>query len=149
VFRVGVVSGNLRHDPLPLELVGAGKLPLPDHVFRDTPIIVGTVELYGAQRYLVEAVDEDDSPPVAVLRELLSGQTSDTAAPQVARGDSGRPRGRRREERGRRPRKRVRGRRCSASSSTAARTTSAPAPPLLSRATRVSRTSLHSDASAG
>lgn len=54
------------------EFIGAGKLPRPDHVVRDAPIIVGTVELYGARRYLVEAVNEDRNPPVAVLRRLLA-----------------------------------------------------------------------------
>ena len=54
------------------EFVGAGRLPLPDLVLRDAPIIVGTVELYGAQRYLIEASDEEANPPVALLRRLLA-----------------------------------------------------------------------------
>lgn len=54
------------------EFVGADA-PRPDHVYRDAPVIEGTVELYGAERYLVEAVDEDAIPPVAVLRKLLGG----------------------------------------------------------------------------
>jgi hypothetical protein len=41
-------------------------------VFRDAPVVEGRVELYRAERYLVEAVDEDTNPPVAVLRKLLS-----------------------------------------------------------------------------
>ncbi len=53
------------------DFVGAGKLPLPDHVYRDAPIVVGTVALYGAQRYLVEAVDYHEQPPIAVLKKLL------------------------------------------------------------------------------
>lgn len=54
-----------------LEFVGAVDAPLADYVDRDAPILAGTVELYGAQRYLVEAIDETVSPPVVVLRQLL------------------------------------------------------------------------------
>jgi hypothetical protein len=42
-----------------LEFVCPGELPLPDHVYRDAPIREGTVELYGATRYVV-ASDEDN-----------------------------------------------------------------------------------------
>lgn len=44
----------------------------PDHVFRDEPIIAGAVEMYAGQRYLVEAVDETTSPPIAVLGKQLT-----------------------------------------------------------------------------
>ena len=51
-----------------------GVLPLPanDDVERESPIIVGTVELYGGKRYLVESVDHASDPPVAVLRKVRS-----------------------------------------------------------------------------
>jgi hypothetical protein len=52
--------------------VGPGDQPPPDHVYRDAPIIVGTVELYGTQRYVVESCDYDEQPPLAVLRKVLS-----------------------------------------------------------------------------
>jgi len=45
------------------ELIGAGRLPIPDFAYRDARIIVGTVELYGAQRHLVESVDYHEQPP--------------------------------------------------------------------------------------
>jgi hypothetical protein len=51
------------------EFVGADPLPLPDHVYQDAPVIAGTVELYGAERYVVEAVDSGADPPVARLRK--------------------------------------------------------------------------------
>ena len=55
-----------------LEFVGPEELRWPpDHVFRDEPIIAGTVEMYAGERYLVESVDESGSPPVATLRKLL------------------------------------------------------------------------------
>jgi hypothetical protein len=50
------------------EFTGADTSPLPDHVYRDAPIIVGTVELYGAQRYLVASVDYHEQPPKAVMK---------------------------------------------------------------------------------
>ena len=53
------------------EFIGAGRLPLPDHVYRDDHIVVGPVELYRAQRYLVESVDYHEQPPKAVMRKLL------------------------------------------------------------------------------
>jgi hypothetical protein len=54
------------------EFVGIGSLPLPDHVYRETPVVEGTVEVYGAERFLVESVDERADPPVAVLRKVRS-----------------------------------------------------------------------------
>jgi hypothetical protein len=55
-----------------LEFAGPSELVWPpDHVFRDEPIVVGTVERYGGQRFLVEAVDESSRPPLALLRQLL------------------------------------------------------------------------------
>ncbi len=35
-----------------------------------TPIMTGTLELYGATRYLVLVVDDEAKPPIAVLRKL-------------------------------------------------------------------------------
>jgi hypothetical protein len=55
-----------------LEFVGPGELPLPDYVFRDAPILEGTVELYGARRYVVVGVNETADPPLAVLRKILA-----------------------------------------------------------------------------
>jgi len=55
-----------------LEFVGPGELPRPDHVYRDAPIRQGTVELYGATRYVVESVLENVEPPVALLRKVLA-----------------------------------------------------------------------------
>jgi hypothetical protein len=52
------------------EFVGVEPLPLPDHVYRDKAIVVGTVELYQAERFLVESIDENADPPVAVLRKV-------------------------------------------------------------------------------
>jgi hypothetical protein len=52
------------------EFVGNGSLPRPDNVYREAPILVGTVERYIAERYLVESVDEETLPAVAVLRRL-------------------------------------------------------------------------------
>ena len=52
------------------EFIGDGPLPRPDNVLRDAPIVVGTLELYGAVRYLVVGVDEDANPPIAVLRKV-------------------------------------------------------------------------------
>ena len=54
------------------KFVGIGPLPLPDYVERDQPVVPGTVELYGAQRYLVERVDEQAKPPVVVLRKVYT-----------------------------------------------------------------------------
>ena len=54
------------------EFIGDGPLPRPDNVLRDAPIVVGTLELYGAVRYLVEGVDENANPPIAVLRRVRS-----------------------------------------------------------------------------
>lgn len=53
-----------------LEFTGVAPLPQPDYVYRDQPIMVGTVELYMGDRYLVESVNEDETPPVAVLRKV-------------------------------------------------------------------------------
>jgi hypothetical protein len=50
--------------------VGPDALPLPDYVYREAPVVAGTVEVYGAARYLVESVDEEDDPQVAVLRRV-------------------------------------------------------------------------------
>ena len=55
-----------------LEFVGPGDLPRPDYVFRDTPICEGTVELYGATRYVVVSVLENVDLPVALLRKVLA-----------------------------------------------------------------------------
>jgi len=55
-----------------LEFVGPGDLPRPDYVYRDAPIMVGTLELYGAARYLVVVVDDEANPPKAVLRKVRS-----------------------------------------------------------------------------
>ena len=55
-----------------LEFVGDGPQPRPDNVYRDAPLVVGTLELYGAVRYLVVGVDEDAKPPIAVLRRVRS-----------------------------------------------------------------------------
>jgi hypothetical protein len=51
-----------------------GVLPLPDPalVDRPSPVVAGTVELYQGQRYLVESVDCEERPPVAVLRKVRS-----------------------------------------------------------------------------
>ena len=54
------------------EFVGVLPLPQPDDVYRDRPVLAGTVELYQAQRFLVESVDNDTDPPVAVLRKVRS-----------------------------------------------------------------------------
>ena len=54
------------------EFVGVRPLPLPDYVFREAGIVAGTVELYHTQRFLVESVDENEDPPVAVLRKVRS-----------------------------------------------------------------------------
>ena len=54
------------------EFVGVQPLPLPDHVYREMPVIVGTVELYQSQRFLVVSVDEATDPHVAVLRKVRS-----------------------------------------------------------------------------
>jgi hypothetical protein len=53
-----------------LEFVGVAPLPEPDYVSRETPIVAGTVELYLAQRYLVESVDETTVPPTVTLRKV-------------------------------------------------------------------------------
>ena len=54
------------------EFDGVQPLPRPDDVVREARVIVGTVELYGAQRWLVKSVDETTDPPVAVLRRVRS-----------------------------------------------------------------------------
>ena len=54
------------------EFVGVEPLPLSDHVYRETPVAVDTVELYGARPYWVESVDHEADPPVAVLRKVRS-----------------------------------------------------------------------------
>lgn len=54
------------------EFDGARPLPAPDDVCREVPVVVGTVELYGAQRWLVKSVDETADPPIAVLRKVRS-----------------------------------------------------------------------------
>jgi hypothetical protein len=50
--------------------VGDGPLPRPDNVYRDAPIVIGTLELYGAVRYVVVVVDEEANPPRVVLRKV-------------------------------------------------------------------------------
>ena len=52
------------------QFVGARPRPRPNHVYRDAPIVQGTLELYSATRYVVESVDEEENPPVAVLRKV-------------------------------------------------------------------------------
>ena len=54
------------------EFVGVQPLPPPDDVYRAMRIVAGTVELYQAQRFLVESVDETTDPPVVVLRRVRS-----------------------------------------------------------------------------
>ena len=54
------------------EFAGDGVVPPPENVYRDAPVVAGTVELYGAQRYLVVVVDEKTNPPLAVLRKLIA-----------------------------------------------------------------------------
>ncbi len=55
-----------------LEFVGPSELTWPpENVFRDDPIIAGTVEMYAGERYLVESIVETENPPVVVLRKLL------------------------------------------------------------------------------
>ena len=54
------------------EFDGAQPLPASEDVCREAPVVVGTVELYGAQRWLVKSVDETADPPVAVLRKVRS-----------------------------------------------------------------------------
>ena len=63
-----------------LEFVGVAPLPLPDHVDREQLIVIGTVELYQAQRFLVESVDENTDPPVAVLRKVQTSFGRDARA---------------------------------------------------------------------
>ena len=65
----GTVNQAIRYR---FEFVGVEPLPLPDHVYRERPVTAGTVELYQAQRFLVESVDETTDPPVAVLRKVRS-----------------------------------------------------------------------------
>jgi hypothetical protein len=52
------------------EFVGSGVLPSPGYTDRYTPVVEGTVELYRTEPFLVEAVDHDADPPVAVLRKV-------------------------------------------------------------------------------
>jgi hypothetical protein len=52
------------------EFVGVQPLPLPEFVYRESRLAEGTVELYGAERYLVESIDEKADPPVAILRKV-------------------------------------------------------------------------------
>ena len=54
------------------EFDGVQPLPRPDNVVREARVVVGTVELYGAQRWLVKSVDETTDPPVAILRRVRS-----------------------------------------------------------------------------
>ncbi len=54
------------------EFVGVQPLPASNHVYRDRPVIAGTVELYAAERFLVESVDREADPPVVVLRKVRS-----------------------------------------------------------------------------
>jgi hypothetical protein len=54
------------------EFIGVQPLPLPAYVYRETPIVEGRVELYQAGRFLVESVDHEADPPVAVLRRVRS-----------------------------------------------------------------------------
>ena len=54
------------------EFVGVQPLPLPDHVYREAPVLAGTVELYRTERFLVESVNHETDPPIAVLRKVRS-----------------------------------------------------------------------------
>jgi len=54
------------------EFDGVQPLPRPDDVVREARVVVGTVELYASQRWLVKSVDETTDPPVAVLRRVRS-----------------------------------------------------------------------------
>jgi hypothetical protein len=54
------------------EFVGVRPLPTPAFVIRDLPLVAGAIELYRAQPFLVESVDETTDPPVAVLRKVRS-----------------------------------------------------------------------------
>jgi hypothetical protein len=62
-----------RGDPLPLRVRRRRPATTLDHVFRDAPIIVGTLELYGAVQYDVVLINEETNPPVAVLRKAQVG----------------------------------------------------------------------------
>ena len=55
------------------EFVGDGTVPEPDQVYRDTPLVVGSLELYGTEQYLVDEIREDADPPVVVLRRMVRG----------------------------------------------------------------------------
>ena len=54
------------------EFIRVQPLPLPAYVYRDTPIVEGTVELYQAGRFLVESVNHQADPPDVVLRKVRS-----------------------------------------------------------------------------
>ena len=54
------------------EFIGSGALPPPGYTDRYTPVVPGTVELYLTEPFLVETVDHDADPPVAVLRKVRS-----------------------------------------------------------------------------
>ena len=54
------------------EFIGSGPLPPPGYTDRYTPVVPGTVELYRTEPFLVESVDHEAEPPVAVLRKVRS-----------------------------------------------------------------------------
>jgi hypothetical protein len=54
------------------EFIGVRPLPAPDDVRRDSPVVAGAIELYAGERFLVESVDHDATPPAAVLRKVRS-----------------------------------------------------------------------------
>jgi len=56
--------------------VGDGNLPARDHIFRDEPLKVGDVTLYGAEHWTVEEIIEAETKadePVVVLRRIRAG----------------------------------------------------------------------------
>jgi hypothetical protein len=54
------------------EFIGSGALPPPGHSDRYLPVVPGTVELYQTQPFLVEKVNHNTDPPIAVLRKVRS-----------------------------------------------------------------------------
>ena len=74
---------SLRHDPMGeggthlserylFSFVGVLPLPEPALVARAVPVEVGMVELFQGERFLVESVDLEADPTVAVLRKVRS-----------------------------------------------------------------------------
>ncbi|MGZ3397309.1 MAG: hypothetical protein ACXVB2_24635 [Isosphaeraceae bacterium] len=54
------------------EFIGSGLLPPAGNTDRYTPVVPGTVELYRTEPFLVESVDHEADPPMAVLRKVRS-----------------------------------------------------------------------------